>query len=111
MKTAQKIILIHSIFTTLYSSIMAVSIRPETLRVMSFNIWMSGSQVDDGLKKIAKHIRLVAPDIVALQEVDTPLILRNLTESLGEGWSAHFGSGVYSDVGILTKHKVGYGVT
>ncbi len=37
------------------------------LRVMTFNIWMSGAEVDDGMKKIAAHIKHVNPDIVALQ--------------------------------------------
>jgi hypothetical protein len=37
------------------------------LRVMTFNIWVSGANVKDGLKKIAKHIAKVDADIVALQ--------------------------------------------
>ena len=37
------------------------------LRVMTFNIWRSGTQVQNGLYKVAKHVRIVDPDIVALQ--------------------------------------------
>jgi len=37
------------------------------LRVMTFNLWVSGANVKDGLGKIAKHINKVNPDIVALQ--------------------------------------------
>ena len=37
------------------------------LRIMTFNIWNSGANVEDGLYKIAKHIRIIDPDIVALQ--------------------------------------------
>ena len=37
------------------------------LRILTFNIWLSGTQVENGLCKIAKHINLLQPDIVALQ--------------------------------------------
>lgn len=37
------------------------------LRVMTMNIWNSGAHVKDGLYKVAKHIKLLNPDIVALQ--------------------------------------------
>ena len=37
------------------------------LRVMTFNIWKGGTQVDNGLYKVANHIKIVNPDIVALQ--------------------------------------------
>uniref|UniRef100_A0A914E046 Endonuclease/exonuclease/phosphatase domain-containing protein n=1 Tax=Acrobeloides nanus TaxID=290746 RepID=A0A914E046_9BILA len=62
--------------------------------------------VEDGIYKIVKHIKIVDPDIVALQEVDTPDILKNITKRLGGSWAAHSGSAIYSDVGILTKHKI-----
>jgi hypothetical protein len=42
-----------------------VTERP--LRVMSFNLWYSGKKVENGIEKIAKHIRIVDPDIVGLQ--------------------------------------------
>lgn len=37
------------------------------LRIMTFNIWKSGTEVENGLYKVAKHIRIIDPDIVALQ--------------------------------------------
>ena len=37
------------------------------LRVMTFNIWVSGANVEKGMEKIAKHIQAVDPDIVAIQ--------------------------------------------
>ena len=37
------------------------------LRVMTFNIWVSGANVEKGMEKIAKHILAVDPDIVAIQ--------------------------------------------
>lgn len=42
-------------------------------RVMTFNIWLSGLSVQNGVYKIAKHIRLNDPDIVAIQ-VSTKLL-------------------------------------
>lgn len=39
----------------------------EKIRVMTFNIWNSGSHVEEGLRKVAKHILLIDPDVVALQ--------------------------------------------
>lgn len=57
-----------------------------TLRVMTFNIWLSGAevclfislqrfQVNNGLAKIAKHILLVNPDVVALEVWGTREVL------------------------------------
>ena len=109
MITAQKFTTFLIILCFIFPEAMSAVAQKETLRIMSFNVWMSGSQVDNGLYKIAKHIKLVDPDIVALQEVDTPLVLKILTKRLGGTWVAHSGSGVYSDVGILTKHKVSRG--
>jgi len=39
------------------------------LRVMTFNIWVSGANVHNGMDKIASQILYVDPDIVALQVV------------------------------------------
>ncbi|KJH52189.1 hypothetical protein DICVIV_01654 [Dictyocaulus viviparus] len=76
---------------------------------MTFNIWLSGASVNDGLRKIAKHIALVNPDIVALQEVENVDVVDNLTALLGHKWKGIYH--LYSttpDVGILTKHEVLY---
>jgi hypothetical protein len=37
------------------------------LSVMTFNIWVSGLEVDNGIEKIANHIKQINSDIVALQ--------------------------------------------
>ncbi|XP_003378874.1 conserved hypothetical protein [Trichinella spiralis] len=37
------------------------------ITVLTFNIWNSGMNVENGLMKIAKHILYTNPDIVALQ--------------------------------------------
>jgi hypothetical protein len=44
------------------------------LKVMTFNVLWFGSQVDDGIEKIAKHIKLISPDIVGLQVSSMELI-------------------------------------
>lgn len=37
---------------------------------MTLNAWLSGINVFGGLEKIAKHINIIRPDIIALQEVE-----------------------------------------
>jgi hypothetical protein len=39
----------------------------ETIKLMTFNTWNLGRNVDNGPAKIAKHIQLVDPDIVGIQ--------------------------------------------
>lgn len=43
------------------------SLPKRPLRVMTFNIWLSGARVQNGMEKIAQQIKEVDPDIVALQ--------------------------------------------
>lgn len=79
---------------------------PLTLRVMSFNLWQSGANVQDGLAKIAKHILAVNPDIAALEEVESAEILTNLTALLGPGWVSKCNDNeAYPDMGVVTRHK------
>ncbi|KAH7697095.1 Protein F14F9.5, partial [Aphelenchoides avenae] len=74
---------------------------------MTFNIWISGANVRDGLYKIAKHIRILDPDIVALQETESGAVATNLTRLLGPKWTSHVhGYHTFPDTAILTKHKV-----
>uniref|UniRef100_A0A915I9Z5 Endonuclease/exonuclease/phosphatase domain-containing protein n=1 Tax=Romanomermis culicivorax TaxID=13658 RepID=A0A915I9Z5_ROMCU len=79
-----------------------------TFRVMTFNTWNTGAHVRDGLYKIAKHIRYVYPDIVAIQEfhyaTDVPEVLKLLgPEWSGVGKRAEQG---YLDAAILTRHEM-----
>lgn len=37
------------------------------IRIMSFNVWLSGRSVLDGVEKIIRHIRDVDADVVAMQ--------------------------------------------
>jgi endonuclease/exonuclease/phosphatase family metal-dependent hydrolase len=77
------------------------------LRIMSFNTWMFGEMVNDGLNKIAKHIKLVEPDIVALQEVLTHEKFEKLLQILGPQWSGTTSpSTTNSNVAIATIHKI-----
>ncbi|KIH48571.1 hypothetical protein ANCDUO_21358, partial [Ancylostoma duodenale] len=41
--------------------------KDASIRIMSFNVWVSGKSVYNGLQKIARHIKKVRPDIVAMQ--------------------------------------------
>ncbi|KAI6233615.1 Endo/exonuclease/phosphatase domain-containing protein [Aphelenchoides fujianensis] len=64
------------------------------LRVMSFNIWLSGASVTDGFQKILNHI-------LNGETFDRML------QGLGSGWSGVFrGGSDYSDDGIFTRHKL-----
>ncbi|KAH7700134.1 Protein F14F9.5, partial [Aphelenchoides avenae] len=77
------------------------------LRIMTMNIWNSGAHVKDGLHKVAKHIQLLDPDIVALQELDYGDVTKNLTQWLGPKWTSHVHSfQSYPDTGVITKHKI-----
>ncbi|KAF7639103.1 Endo/exonuclease/phosphatase domain-containing protein [Meloidogyne graminicola] len=80
------------------------------LRVMTFNIWLSGARVKDGMEKIAKHIAKVDPDIVALQEVKTLETAGKLIELLNSTTTTkwqyrHHPLALYPDTAILTKHE------
>ncbi|CAI5450460.1 unnamed protein product [Caenorhabditis angaria] len=77
-----------------------------TLRVMTFNIWNSGANVENGQQKIAKHILLVNPDIVALQETYIN-VTQNLTRMLGPAWkSIEHPNSTYPDTVILTRQLI-----
>ncbi|KAK6019013.1 hypothetical protein OSTOST_15367, partial [Ostertagia ostertagi] len=76
------------------------------LRVMTFIFGLSGASVNNGLQKIAKHILLVNPDIVALQEVENEHVVGNLTQMLGEEWvGVHHTNRTPPDTAILTRHE------
>jgi len=73
---------------------------------MTFNIWNSGTNVENGLAKIAKHISYINPDIVALQEVDSLYILTELARLLGPDWSYVGRNQTRPDTGIMTRHSI-----
>ncbi|KAH7703873.1 Protein F14F9.5 [Aphelenchoides avenae] len=73
---------------------------------MTFNIWLSGASVENGVEKIAKHIKQVNPDVVALQEV-YPDALGNIMVALGPGWTGIESriNESYSDTAFITRHQ------
>jgi endonuclease/exonuclease/phosphatase (EEP) superfamily protein YafD len=80
-------------------------ITQRPLRVMTFNIWLSGRRVVNGIEKIVKHILINDPDVVAMQEV-YPGALENITQLLGPRWTGvEHSNDTYPDVAFLTKHK------
>ncbi len=72
--------------------------KGDTLRVLVWNAWRGGNEVDDGPEKVLAVIRDVAPDLVLMQESydidadeqgDRPTLGRWIAGELG--WSAHQG--------------------
>uniref|UniRef100_A0AC34G2D9 Endonuclease/exonuclease/phosphatase domain-containing protein n=1 Tax=Panagrolaimus sp. ES5 TaxID=591445 RepID=A0AC34G2D9_9BILA len=74
---------------------------------MTFNTWLFGGVVNDGLYKLSKHIKLMQPDIVALQEVQTQEGFQELLDKLGPGWNGVTSpSKPNANVGIVTIHQI-----
>ena len=48
-------------------ALVSLTTSTSTIRVMTFNVWLCGTQVKQGLDKIAKHIKMIDPDVVALE--------------------------------------------
>ncbi len=70
----------------------------DRLRVLVWNAWRGGNEVDDGPEKVLAVVRDVAPDLVLMQEShdidadedgDRPTLGRWIADELG--WSAHQG--------------------
>lgn len=78
--------------------------RPQTLRVLAFNIWMGGSIVPNGLQLVAQVIRDQQADVVLLSESgDKTAVLAGLLNADGcDEWS-HVDS---ADTGILTRYPL-----
>ncbi|ETN82293.1 endonuclease/exonuclease/phosphatase family protein [Necator americanus] len=82
-----------------------------TVRVMSFNVWSSGKNVNDGLQKIALHIGIINPDIVAMQIVGlcvaTSRAIAVPVETKGGRpllvWSAHFNYKMFGPLAAQIK--------
>ncbi|EFO18696.1 hypothetical protein LOAG_09798 [Loa loa] len=73
---------------------------------MTFNTWLTGNNVENGLAKIAKHIKRINPDVVALQEINDIKRLQHLITEMGKGWVTAKSTYSYTDTAILTKHKL-----
>lgn len=75
------------------------------IKVMTFNLWHSGTTVINGLAKVVEQIKQAKADIVALQEVYIGYSALFAT-LLGPEWS---GVEMYDgqlDSGIITRHKI-----
>ncbi|MFI9613397.1 HAD-IA family hydrolase [Streptomyces sp. NPDC052023] len=70
------------------------------LRVMSWNLWLAGSYVDDRRAKQIKVVRDTGADVVALQET-AGTASRELAEALG--WHHHTAG---ENLGIISRHPV-----
>lgn len=42
--------------------------QTDSIKIMSFNIWVNGAGVNDGVQKVVDEIQLVNPNVVLLQE-------------------------------------------
>uniref|UniRef100_A0A915PJG9 Endonuclease/exonuclease/phosphatase domain-containing protein n=1 Tax=Setaria digitata TaxID=48799 RepID=A0A915PJG9_9BILA len=73
---------------------------------MTFNTWVSGDNVENGMFKIAHHIKLINPDIVALQEISSRDHLNHLISLLNDEWTGVASTYAYTDTAILTKHEI-----
>uniref|UniRef100_A0AC35F653 Endonuclease/exonuclease/phosphatase domain-containing protein n=1 Tax=Panagrolaimus sp. PS1159 TaxID=55785 RepID=A0AC35F653_9BILA len=78
----------------------------DSLRILTFNTWFFGEKVENGLDKIVKHIKILNPDIVALQEVQTAEMFQEFLKKLGSEWNSVISSDEYPDNAILTKHSI-----
>lgn len=59
---------------------------PRNLFVMTLNTWGMGKNVSKGFEKLVNHIRIVDPDILALQEVTSKREFNKLLQALGPDW-------------------------
>lgn len=88
--------------------IFAQSVSGANLRLMTFNLWHSGTQVVNGLQQIIEEIKKSNADVVAVQELNygyLPLILAGL----GPEWSGAErigGNSLYPDSGIISQHII-----
>lgn len=76
------------------------------LRIMTFNTYSGGLKVNDGINKIAKHINLLNPDVVILQEVENIAILDELVEVAGSKWQAVGKPATYTEIAVFTRHQI-----
>ncbi|CAJ0961894.1 unnamed protein product, partial [Mesorhabditis belari] len=61
-----------------------MAIEQKRFRVLSLNLWVSAVHVENGLEKVAKHIDILEPDIIALQEVMNDTTVPEIIQLLKE---------------------------
>lgn len=80
--------------------------EPINLRIMTFNTFLAGSQVIDGIRKIAHHVQSINADVVGFQEIDN-FRTDQILNLLGPGWircSDPKNLYTHLDVTIITRH-------
>ncbi|MFJ2766301.1 endonuclease/exonuclease/phosphatase family protein [Streptomyces sp. NPDC087300] len=82
------------------SASLASAPSAQTLKVMTFNTWHGGSQVPDGINKIATAITDSGADVVALQENDGDSAQR-IADKLG--W---YTTATGTHVDIVSRHPI-----
>src|SRR5687768_15214271 len=73
---------------------------PVTLKILSFNVWVTASNVNDGYQKTLSAIDESGADIVGLQETGGRLAT---ALALDLGWYAYQGSG---SVAVLSRFPI-----
>ncbi|MEW2497375.1 HAD-IA family hydrolase [Streptomyces nodosus] len=76
------------------------SLPPHRLRVMSWNLWLGGSKVDDHRAKQLKTVLETGVDVVALQETGGTAA-GELAEALG--WHHHRAG---ENLGVISRHPI-----
>lgn len=62
---------------------------PRNLFVMTMNSWGMGKNVAQGFGKLVQHIKVIDPDILALQEVTSKREFQKLLQALGPDWTGY----------------------
>ncbi len=92
------------IFTSFYAMVGGSDFL--SLRVMTLNTWLSGSQVLDGLHKIRDAILTADADVVGLQEVFVGFTFQ-LLKLLGPEWSGVERTNlIFPDSAIISRHLI-----
>lgn len=82
--------------------------EPQTMSVLSFNIWQEGTRVENGFEYIADNIAKLQPDVVAFAEIrnynDTDFIAR-IIEALGQRGQTYYGQKSVS-TGIISRYPI-----
>ncbi len=84
------------------------TVTPETISVLSFNVWQEGTHMENGFEYIADNIAKIQPDIVAFTELrnkkDTDFIAR-IIEALRQRGQVYYGHNSIS-TGVISRYPV-----
>ncbi|PHM74616.1 endonuclease/exonuclease/phosphatase family protein [Xenorhabdus kozodoii] len=82
--------------------------KNDTLKVLSLNIWMEGSQVKGGYEGIVNTIIYTHPDLVALSEINNSHgdFTKKLVKSLHNKGLTYYSYKSKNDAGILSRYPI-----